>query len=91
MPGSKESPNLYPRFITPKIEEALTDTPVVLISGPRQSGKTTLARQLSAERTFLTLDNEPTLRAAQEDPVGLVRSYDTMVSASTNWNTCRAC
>jgi predicted AAA+ superfamily ATPase len=79
MPDSKGPPNLYPRFVTPRIEEALTDTPVVLISGPHQSGKTTLARQVAAGRTFLTLDNEPTLRAAQDDPVGLVRSYDTMV------------
>lgn len=69
----------FPRFLTPRIEEALVDTPVVLISGPRQSGKTTLARQLAGERTFLTLDHEPTLQAALDDPVGLVRSYDAMV------------
>ena len=79
MPDSTGKPDLYPRFITPRIKEALTDTPVVLISGPRQSGKTTLARQVSAGRTFLTLDNEPTLQAALDDPVGLVRSYDTLV------------
>lgn len=73
------APPLFPRFLAPRIEEALADTPVVLISGPRQSGKTTLARQLSGERTFLTLDNEPTLQAALDDPVGLIRSYDAMV------------
>lgn len=70
---------LFPRFIAPRIEEALSDTPVVLISGPRQSGKTTLAKQLAGKRTFLTLDNEPTLQAALDDPVGLIRSYDAMV------------
>jgi predicted AAA+ superfamily ATPase len=72
-------PALYPRFLAPRIEEALLDTPVVLISGPRQSGKTTLARQLAGNRTFLTLDNEPTLQAALDDPVGLIRSYDALV------------
>lgn len=71
--------SLYPRFLTPRIEEALADTPVVLISGPRQSGKTTLARKLAGFRTFLTLDNEPTLQAALDDPVGLIRSYDALV------------
>lgn len=70
---------LYPRFLIPRIEEALADTPVVLIGGPRQSGKTTLARQLAGRRAFLTLDNEPTLLAAQADPIGLIRSYDAMV------------
>lgn len=70
---------LFPRFLAPRIEEALTDTPVVLIGGPRQSGKTTLARQLAGGRTFLTLDHEPTLQAALDDPVGLVRSCDAMV------------
>ncbi|MHB1358650.1 MAG: ATP-binding protein [Rhodocyclaceae bacterium] len=73
------APALYPRFLAPRIEEALADTPVVLISGPRQSGKTTLARQLAGNRTFLTLDNEPTLQAALDDPVGLIRSYDALV------------
>jgi len=70
---------LYPRFLAPRIEEALADTPVILISGPRQSGKTTLARQFAGNRTFLTLDNEPTLQAALDDPVGLIRSYDALV------------
>jgi hypothetical protein len=37
-------PSLYPRFVQPHLEEALADTPVVLIHGPRQCGKTTLAR-----------------------------------------------
>lgn len=70
---------LYPRFLRPRIEEALSDTPVVLIGGPRQCGKTTLARQLAGTRTFLTLDHEPTLQAALDDPVGLVRGYDSLV------------
>jgi len=79
LPTTPSHAALYPRFLAPRIEEALADTPVVLISGPRQSGKTTLARQLAGDRTFLTLDNEPTLQAALDDPVGLIRSYDALV------------
>ena len=37
-------PILYPRFVRCRLEEALEDTPVVLVHGPRQCGKTTLAR-----------------------------------------------
>lgn len=72
--------SLYPRQIEPRIAEALLDTPVVLLAGPRQAGKTTLVRQL-AERgmRYLTLDDELTLLAAREDPVGLIRSLDRAV------------
>lgn len=34
---------MYDRLITPRVEEALADTRVVLLAGPRQAGKTTLA------------------------------------------------
>jgi predicted AAA+ superfamily ATPase len=59
------------------LEEALADTPVVLLAGPRQAGKTTLARALAGKgRRFVTLDDPLTLLAAREDPTGLVRSLD---------------
>ena len=72
-------PSLFPRFLAGRVGEALADTPVVLVSGPRQSGKTTLARQFSAGRTYLSLDDAPTLAAAREDPVGLIRTVDAAV------------
>lgn len=54
-------------FMWPTIEAALADTPVVLLNGPRQSGKSTLARHfaetLLAAR-YLTLDDAATLAAA---------------------------
>ena len=39
---------VYPRYIEPRLAEALEDSPVVLIHGPRQSGKTTLAQTVCA-------------------------------------------
>lgn len=41
------APQLYPRFAEKLLVEALEDTPIVLIHGARQSGKTTLAKKLS--------------------------------------------
>ena len=41
---------LYPRFIAYRITEALEDTPVLLIQGPRQCGKTTLAQLYTSGR-----------------------------------------
>lgn len=72
--------SLYPRWIEPRIDEALQDTPVVLLAGPRQAGKTTLVRQI-AERGlhYLTLDDELTLLSAREDPVGMIRNLDRAV------------
>lgn len=71
---------LYPRLIEARVTEALTDTPVVLIAGPRQAGKTTLVRQMADKGLrYLTLDNELTLLAAKEDPVGMIRSLDRAV------------
>lgn len=71
---------LYPRLIEPRLAEALGDTPVVLLAGPRQAGKTTLVRQV-ADRgwRYLTMDDELTLLSAREDPVGMVRSLDRAV------------
>lgn len=72
---------LYPRQIEPRIAEALLDTPVVLLVGPRQAGKTTLVRQIAAQRgmRYMTMDDELMLLAAREDPVGLIRDIDQVV------------
>lgn len=73
--------SLFKRRIEPRIAEALLDTPVVLLAGPRQAGKTTLVRQIAAQQglRYLTLDDELTLLSAREDPIGMVRSLDRAV------------
>lgn len=58
------------------MNEAMTDTPVVLINGPRQSGKTTLAKQYTPTLPYYTLDDDNTLNAVQQDPIGFVSRID---------------
>ena len=71
---------MYPRFVERRIREALADTRVVLICGPRQSGKTTLARRIAGDIIpFVTLDDAIALDAASADPVGFVRGLDRAV------------
>jgi predicted AAA+ superfamily ATPase len=67
-------PPLYPRFAEASLVEALSDAPVVLIHGPRQCGKTTLAQEVGEPRgyVYFSFDDAVTLAAATSDPVGFV-------------------
>lgn len=67
-------PALYPRYAESRLKEALADSPVVLIHGPRQCGKTTLAQTLGERDGFayLSFDDDVTRAAAEADPVGFV-------------------
>lgn len=64
----------YPRLMGLPLVEALQDSPVVLIHGPRQCGKTTLARAVGEPLgyVYLSFDDDSVLAAAREDPVGFV-------------------
>src|SRR5579862_55031 len=69
--------SLFPRFSAELVATALKDTLVVLVTGPRQCGKTTLVRDLVAgNREFITMDDDTVLAAARSDPTGLERALD---------------
>lgn len=74
-------PAVYPRFADSLLTEALGDTPVVLIHGPRQCGKTTLARMVGERRgyAYVTFDDDTQLAAATDDPAGFVAGLPTKV------------
>lgn len=58
------------RHVGPSVRQALDTRRAVVLHGPRQSGKTTLAKRIAEERggTYASLDDEQTLAAALEDP-----------------------
>ncbi|MCK4340573.1 MAG: ATP-binding protein [Phycisphaerae bacterium] len=63
------------RNVTPLLLDALADTPVVLLHGARQTGKTTLVRAVAEEEhpaRYLTLDDPAVRAAALADPQGFV-------------------
>lgn len=67
--------NYLPREIAPRLERTLKALPVVVLSGLRQSGKSTLLQNESAivrGRTYRTLDDFGTLAAAQANPESLL-------------------
>jgi predicted AAA+ superfamily ATPase len=65
----------------PVLKQALSKRRVVVISGARQCGKTTLSRQIKIENSvFRSLDDVTLLKAAMDDPVGFVQhSHGTMI------------
>ncbi len=65
---------VYPRFVRAHLTEALADTPVVLIHGPRQCGKTTLARAVgdAAGYAYISFDDDVLRASARADPVGFL-------------------
>ena len=71
----------YSRTIAPRIAEAREDTPVILLVGPRQAGKTTLVKHIAEHQglRYLTMDDELTRLSASEDPVGMIRNLDRAV------------
>jgi len=62
------------RAIADHVRTALKDTPVVLVHGARQTGKTTLVLEMAREMgaSYLTMDDAVTLAAALQDPQGFV-------------------
>ena len=65
---------LHSRQAAPLLRESLADSPVVLVHGPRQCGKTTLAKMVGEPLgyTYISFDDEVTRAAADADPVGFV-------------------
>ncbi|MBN1448045.1 MAG: AAA family ATPase, partial [Bacteroidetes bacterium] len=80
IPHLTENNALYPRHLSHVLIEALTDTPVVCLLGPRQSGKTTLARSLDPDRVYVSLDEQNFHHLALEDPTGFIRGLPDRVT-----------
>lgn len=58
--------------MTQRINELRKSFPVIVVTGPRQSGKTTLIREMFPDYKYFNLESPQTLQAVQDDPAGLV-------------------
>lgn len=67
------------RHVQPLIEQALTKFPVVALTGPRQSGKTTLCKWLKPEYTYVNLEDLTLREFARTDPKGFLQTYKSGV------------
>ncbi len=67
------------RSLTAPLRAALADTPVVIVVGGRQTGKSTLVTSLANRghrAEYVTLDDPIMLAAAHRDPIGFVEQFD---------------
>lgn len=81
MAATDGRPSLHPRYAQSLVEETLEDTPITVIQGARQVGKSTLVREVVADRdaTVLSLDATPAYNAARADPDAFVRQSESLL------------
>ena len=73
---------LFGRQLHRRLDQALDGFRVAMVHGPRQSGKTTLARIVTKQRrgTYTTLDDDPTREAALADPMTFLAEHDGLLT-----------
>ncbi len=64
------------RFLGKTLQKAHEIFPVVTLTGPRQSGKTTLCRHLYPELPYINFENVQTCLLFHENPVGFINGFD---------------
>lgn len=72
--------SILPRSAQSALNIALQDTPVVCILGARQTGKSTLTRIATTDRTYLDLDDENIRATALNDPSGFIKGLPEYVT-----------
>lgn len=66
---------MIPRQATKELEKLAKGFPVISITGPRQSGKTTLAQACFADRPYVNLESPAERALAIDDPVGFLSRF----------------
>lgn len=67
------------RQLATKIDDQLKKFPVVSIVGPRQSGKTTLARSVAKDYAYYNLEDLSIKKLVNDDPVGFIKNIEKPV------------
>lgn len=71
--------DFFQRDLSPQIEEAFAKYPVVALTGPRQSGKTTLCKMLRPAYVYVNLEDLSLREFAKTDPKGFLETYQNGV------------
>ncbi|MCX6225523.1 MAG: ATP-binding protein [Bacteroidia bacterium] len=66
---------LIKRTLEAQVTRLMTLFPVITITGPRQSGKTTLAKTIAKDYQYISFENPDIRENAKKDPRGFLRQY----------------
>ena len=66
---------MYKRQMAQELRAMANQYPVVTVTGPRQSGKTTLVKEVFPEKPYANLESLQTFQFAEVDPIGFLDSY----------------
>ncbi|HFE67640.1 MAG TPA: ATP-binding protein [Chloroflexi bacterium] len=66
---------MIPRLLAPKIQSLVGKFPVIALTGPRQSGKTTLVKAVFPELPYVSLEEPDIRQFALTDPRGFLSNY----------------
>ena len=66
---------LIPRLLQKHLIRLAKQYPIVTITGPRQSGKTTISRKTFPNKPYISMENLSVRRSAQNDPVGFLSQF----------------
>lgn len=67
------------RQIETKIRELLPKYPIIAVTGPRQSGKTTLLKNIFPDYRYVSLEDPSSREFAQNDPISFLKAYNDRV------------
>jgi len=70
---------MIPRLIENKLVEMAKKFPVIAVTGPRQSGKTTLCKKVFNKHRYVSLENPDIREYAETDPRGFLEEYSGKV------------
>ena len=68
-----------PRSLSAHLRELQTYFPVISLTGPRQSGKTTLLKELFPDYQYVSFEDIPNREAFADDPLSFLQLYDRKV------------
>lgn len=68
---------MIPRKLQSKLHDLALGFPIICLTGPRQSGKTTLVKNTFHDHAYVNLENSDTMLAAQEDPRRFLAQYQS--------------